>query len=190
MTSNPFQIELQRRQAAKSAHRTNEQRIAALGMVLLKADGRGKLEQIRKLHPALVRDLEAMHEATLKAKARAWDERQQMSRPPDKSITAAPIESETANSPLATNLATDQPNYTRASDRQILRERPNAAVHRLPDQPVKDVQSLTRDVRSYEVSPSLDKSPNRMSRGSELARRLRKLWHPPTLGDGGWMNNR
>ena len=74
MTSNPFQAELQRRQLARSATRTNEQRMAALELFAVSLDGR-RLEAIRKLHPAIAEQLEAMHEANLKAKARAWEER-------------------------------------------------------------------------------------------------------------------
>jgi hypothetical protein len=81
----------------------------------------------------------------------------------------------------------DQPNYTRASGRQLLRERQLAAANRPP--PVEDVQTLTRDVRDFEVSPSLDRG-SRQTHGSELARRLKRLWNPSTPGDGSWMRRR
>jgi len=155
-------------------------------MVLVRADGRGKLEQIRKLHPALVRDLEAMHEANLTAKAKAWEER--TAREAERAITAETADMSAVDS---SNLAsdapsvTDEPNYTRASDRQILRERQAAAVRRLPDQPVEDVQSIAQNI----VEPSYERGRTN-NRGMELARRLRKLWHPDPPGSGSWMNRR
>jgi hypothetical protein len=75
--TNPFEAELQRRRAARSATRTNEQRVAALELFAVSMDGH-RLEQIRKLHPRIAQELERRHEANLEAKAKAWEERQAM----------------------------------------------------------------------------------------------------------------
>jgi hypothetical protein len=66
-------------------------------------------------------------------------------------------------------------------------DRQRAAANAPP--PMELIQAATRDMRDYEVSPSLDKG-TRHTHGAELARRLKRLWHPPKPGDGGWMNNR
>src|SRR5262249_50022554 len=83
----------------------------------------------------------------------------------------------------------DAPPVGRQSEFQVLHASQRAAVERPDERPAEDVQSLVRDVRDYEVSPSADKG-NRQTHGMELARRLKRLWHPATPGDGSWMRRR
>ena len=129
MTENPFAAELQRRRLARSATITPEKRIRALELFAVSPDGH-RLEALRKISAPLADWSERKHEANLEAKAKAWDLAEQKER-----STAVPIESE----PLS---VAEQPNYTRASDRQILRERQAAAVNRPPQQFVVETSNL------------------------------------------------
>src|SRR5215813_5537184 len=105
--SNPFTAELQRRAEARVAHLSPEQRmerrLRAFQLLVVRNDG--KLEQIRKLHPALADQLDAMQSAHEEAKRKAFEERarhaaEQQQNPTSESL----LESEGPS-------VAEQPNY-------------------------------------------------------------------------------
>jgi hypothetical protein len=67
MNQNPFEEELRKRQLARSATRTHEQRMQALELFSVSMDGR-RLEAVRRISPQIAQWLERKHEANLKAK--------------------------------------------------------------------------------------------------------------------------
>jgi hypothetical protein len=173
---NPFEQELARRRAAKTAHLTPQQiaerRARALEFFSVSMDGH-RLEKLRKISAPLAAWIERKHEANLAAKAKAWEERTAREVGRKQPTTAAPIES----APPSTG--------HRQSERQSMIDAKKAAINT----PAESVQDVAQHIADYEVSPSVDRG-RRHTRGLELARRLQRIWRPRTPGDGGWMNNR